>query len=118
MKFLFANLLNEGGPMFMYTNLILLIVCIILIIRAFLKDELKEKSVQLVKHISLFGLVWGFLGLFIGLIGAFDSIEMATDVSSGVLASGLKIGLLAPSFGMVVFLIARVGIIALAMKKK
>jgi biopolymer transport protein ExbB/TolQ len=118
MNFLFANLLNEGGPLFMYTNLILLIVCILLIIGAFTKKEQAEKMTHLIKHISLFALVWGFLGFFIGMIYAFDSISLSNDIAPSVLAGGLKIGLLSPSFGLVVFLIARAGIIALVLKKK
>ena len=102
----------------MYSNLLILIVVIALVVRAFLKEEHRQRSTDLIKHLSFFALSWGFLGLFIGLIGAFDSIEMASDVSSGVLAAGLKVGLLAPSFGIVVFSIARLGLIALALKKQ
>lgn len=102
----------------MYSNLLILIVCIIMIIMAFLKSDKSDKLVGLVKHLSLFGLVWGFLGFFVGMIQAFDSIAVATDISPNVLAVGLKIGLLSPSFGMVVFLISRLGIIAISAKKK
>ncbi len=118
MTFLVSNLLNEGGPLFMYTNLVLLIVCIALIILVLLKGDATGKITELIKHISLFSLVWGFLGLFIGLISAFDSISMTSDVSSGVLADGLKIGLLAPTFGIFIFAAARLGIIILTLKKK
>ncbi|TVZ55822.1 hypothetical protein OD91_1090 [Lutibacter sp. Hel_I_33_5] len=118
MKLIFANLLNDGGPTFMYPTLLMLIICIALIVKAFLKGDATGKTVSLIKHISLFVLVWGFLGLFIGLIGAFDSIQMANEISSGVLAGGLKIGLLSPSFGMLTFLVARLGIIGLIFKEK
>lgn len=119
MKFLFANLLNEGGPLFMYTTLLALIICVILIVLTFIKGDTDGKKTDLVKHISLFALVWGCLGLFIGLISAFDAISMSNDgVSAGVLAGGLKVGLLSPSFGMVAFLIARIGLIAIRLKEK
>lgn len=117
MKFLFSNLLNEGGAMFMYPTLLMLIICIVLIVKLLFKEDSNGKTSDLLKHISLFALVYGFLGLFIGLIGAFDAISMANDFSISILAAGLKIGLLSPSFGMLVFLIARLGLLAVTIKK-
>ena len=110
--------LNEGGPLFMYTTLTLLIVIIALLIRGFLKKEARQKTITLVSSISLFVLVWGFLGQMLGLITAFDAIEAAGDISPSMLAGGLKIAILSPLFGMVVFLIARIGIIILTLLKK
>ncbi|MGG6232302.1 hypothetical protein [Tenacibaculum sp. SDUM215027] len=118
MKFLFSNLLNEGGAMFMYPTLLMLIICIVLIVKLLFKEDSNGKTSDLLKHISLFALVYGFLGLFFGLIGAFDNISsMQGDIATPVLAAGLKIGLLAPSFGMLVFLIARLGLLAVIIKK-
>ncbi|WP_272151199.1 hypothetical protein [Tenacibaculum aiptasiae] len=116
MTFLFANLLNDGGPLYMYTILILLLICVGLLIKAFLKGDEGKHTQKLISHISLLALVWGFLGFMIGMIQAMDAIAMATEISSAVLAGGLKIGLLSPSFGMLVFLIARLGIIGLTFK--
>ena len=118
MTFLFTNLLNEGGPMYMYPNLLILIVCLILLFLAFRKSDKSEKFIELVKHLSLFSMVWGFLGSFMGLVLSMDAIAMANDIQPGVLAGGLKVALLAPSFGMLVFLISRLGIIAYTLKKK
>ena len=114
----FADRLSEGGPLFMYTILIVLIAIIVLLVKAFLKTESSEKSISLVKHLSLFALVWGFLGQMIGLIGAFDAIQAVGNVAPEVLAGGIKIAALSPTFGMVVFLIARLGIIAHTIIKK
>ena len=111
------RLLQEGGPLFMYTILICLIVCVALIVKAFLKGDADEKTQILIKHIGLFALVFGFLGFMIGMIGAMDAISIATSISSSVLAGGLKVGLLSPTFGMVTFLIARLGLIGLTFKK-
>lgn len=122
MKLLFlgqiTDRLSEGGPTFMYTILICLLICIALIIKAFLKGDPEEKLLKLIKSISLFALVWGFLGQMIGLISAFDSIQSMGNVDQGVLAAGLKVGLLSPTFGMFTFLVARLGIIGLILKKK
>jgi len=114
----FIARLNEGGPLFMYTTLFILIVIIALLIRGFIKIEARPKTITLVSSVSLFVLVWGFLGQMIGLITAFDAIEAAGDISPSMLAGGLKIAILSPLFGMVVFLIARIGIIILNILKK
>lgn len=118
MRPLIINLLNDGGPSFTYPTLLMLIICIALIIKAFMKGDIEGKTKKLISHISLFALVWGFLGQLIGLIGAFDSIEASGNIAPAVLAAGLKIALLSPTFGMIVFLIGRLGIISLTVLKK
>ena len=118
MKPLFFNLLNDGGPIFSYPTLFLLIVCIVLIIRAFANGDPDGRLKKLISHVSLFAIVWGFLGQLIGLIGAFDAIEAQGDIAPAALAAGLKIALLSPTFGMVVFLVGRFGIISLTVLKK
>ena len=110
---LIVNLLNEGGAFFMYPLLFILILVIILIAKAFVKKDSKEKTISLLKSITLFALVWGFLGHIIGMIGAFDSIESSNEITSATFAAGLKISLLTPVFGSVVFLVGRLGIIIL-----
>ncbi|CAM1345088.1 MotA/TolQ/ExbB proton channel family protein [Tenacibaculum amylolyticum] len=108
----------EGGPVFMYPILILFFVCLGLGIWAFLKGDEDGKKKELLSHVSLFTMVWGFFGMMIGLIEAFDAISAAISISSAVIAGGLKIGLLAPLFGMFVFLIARLLLIVLLIKDK
>lgn len=110
---LIVNLLNEGGAFFMYPLLFILILVIILIAKAFVKKESKNKTINLLKSITLFALVWGFLGHVIGMIGAFDAIESSDEITSATFAAGLKISLLTPVFGSVVFLVGRLGIIIL-----
>ncbi|OSY87474.1 hypothetical protein WH52_11450 [Tenacibaculum holothuriorum] len=113
----FFDRLNEGGPVFMYPLFLMMLICIGLIIFSFVKGDASGKLQKIVHHVGLFALVWGFLGQMIGLIGAFDSISIANDVSPQVLAGGLKVALLCPTYGMFIFLIARLGIIGLTLKK-
>ena len=110
--------LNEGGPFFTYPLLLMLLTCIGLVVYAFLKGDIHGKFQKLVSSISLFALVWGFLGNLFGLITAFDQITVNEPINYEVLAGGLKVGLLSPVFGMVTFLIARLGIIVLIIKKQ
>ncbi|WP_170245916.1 hypothetical protein [Tenacibaculum adriaticum] len=52
------------------------------------------------------------------MITALDTLSVNSDIAYDVLAGGIKVGLLSPVFGMIVFLIARLGIIGLILKKK
>ncbi|MCK5637166.1 MAG: MotA/TolQ/ExbB proton channel family protein [Flavobacteriaceae bacterium] len=115
---MFFSLLNTGGPVFMYPLFIILILLIILIVKGFLKKGNIDKTMSLIGSIGLFAVVWGFLGQIIGLIAAFDAIELAGDISPSVMAGGLKVSFLAPAFGLCIFLIARLGIIILTWMQK
>lgn len=108
---MFLSLLNDGGPFFMYPLLIILILVIVLIAKGFLQKGDTNKTIKLISSITLFALVWGFLGHIIGMIGAFDAIESMESVSQSVMAAGIKISLIVPLFGSVIFLIGRLGII-------
>lgn len=111
--------MSEGGPVFMYPILFLLMLCIGIGIVAYLKGDENGRKKNLISHVSLFTLVWGFLGMMIGLIEAFDAISMPNnDVAMSILAGGLKIGLLCPTFGLFAFLIGRLLIIGLFLKEK
>ena len=114
----FFDRLNEGGPFFMYPLLLILILVVILIVKGFLKKETIDKTISLINSITLFALVWGFLGHIIGMIGAFDAIESMGGVSQPMLAAGIKVSLLVPTFGSFIFLIGRLGIIILTWIKK
>ena len=118
MKLLPMNLLNDGGPLFMYTILITLIICVILTIIVLLKGDKNDKGLKLIKSISLFALVWGFLGMMLGLMGAFQALSISSGFSTKILAGGLKICLYSPIFGSLTFLIARLGIIGIILKEK
>ncbi|ARV16218.1 MotA/TolQ/ExbB proton channel family protein [Polaribacter sp. SA4-12] len=106
----------EGGPLFMITLLILLIVIVVLFIKG-LKDN-TEKTHKLISSLALFSFVFGVLGFVIGLLQALEMISVANSVSSQVLAVGFRVGLLAPTFGMIIFLIGKLFTIILTWKKK
>lgn len=110
--------LQEGGPFFMYPLAILLILVIILIVKGLLSRGMDKKTNELISSITLFAIVWGFLGQIIGLIGAFDAIESYGNVSAEVMAAGLKVAFLPPVFGMFIFLIGRLGLIIITWIRK
>ena len=112
------SLLNDGGPLFMYPLLFMLLLVIVLVIKGFIKSGSSEKTIKLISSIALFALVWGFFGQVIGLIEAFDIIEMNGAVSFEILAGGLKISFLTTAFGLFIFLAGRLGIIILTWMAK
>ena len=117
------NIFMEGGPLFMSLILICLILSIIFLILGFINLnknlQKSKKMLRLVSDSSLLGLVLGFLGSVIGLISAFDAIEAFSDgISSGMMAGGLKVSLLTTTFGLLVFVISRIGMIILRSLQK
>ncbi len=109
---------NEGGPFFMYTILILLIIIVALFIREILIKKELGKTTSLLKSLSWFTIAWGFLGRTFGLIVAFDNVAARGELTPSILADGLKMALLNPMFAIIVFLIARLGIIILISMQK
>ncbi|MBT8385632.1 MAG: MotA/TolQ/ExbB proton channel family protein [Bacteroidia bacterium] len=114
----FFDRLNEGGPFFMYPLLLILIIIFVLIVNGFLNKANIDKTLSLLSSLSLFAIVWGFLGHMIGMITALDTIEAVGDISSAVLAGGLKVSLLTLVFGSFIFLVGRLGMIILTMTQK
>lgn len=50
----------------------------------------------------------GFMGTVIGMIGAFDAIEAAGDISPSLVAGGIKIALITTVFGLIVAIILQI----------
>lgn len=50
----------------------------------------------------------GFLGTVVGMIQAFDAIEVAGDISPGLVAGGIKVALLTTVFGLIVAIILQI----------
>ncbi|WP_299335481.1 MotA/TolQ/ExbB proton channel family protein [uncultured Psychroserpens sp.] len=117
-----ANLYVEGGPLFMTLILICLLVSLAFIIRGFMNANkslsLAYKSLKLAVDFGLLGLVMGFFASVIGLISAFDSLEAMGNVDPAMFAGGLKISLLTATFGLLTFIITRIGVIVLRLRLK
>jgi hypothetical protein len=112
------NRINEGGAFFMVPIVFLLIVILLLFIKEVVKRDSISKTIKLISSISLFVLVWGFLGQAMGLINAFDAIQSIGNVSVEILAGGLKVTFLPLVFAFFTFLIGRAGIIVLTFLEK
>ena len=64
-----------------------------------------EKGCSWIKLFIAMAPSLGFLGTVIGMVMAFDDIQMAGDLNATVVASGMKVALLTTIFGIVVALI-------------
>lgn len=105
--------LNDGGPAFTYIIVLSFLVIIGIFVRGLLMKGEKYKTIELMKQISWFAVAWGFLGRVFGLIMIFDKVQAMGDVAPSVFADGLKIALVAPLCGILVFALTRLGIIIL-----
>ena len=50
----------------------------------------------------------GFLGTVIGMVMAFDQIQIAGDISPTIVASGMKVALITTIFGIIVALVLQI----------
>lgn len=110
--------LNEGGPAFTYIIVLTFFVLIGIFVRGILMKGEKYKTIELMKSISWFAVAWGFLGRVFGLIMIFDKVQAMGDVAPSVFADGLKIALIAPLCGILVFALTRLGIVVLISLQK
>ncbi len=118
----FVDRFMEGGPLFMSFILICLLLALIFLAIGFVnvnKDVAKSKKmIGLASDASVLGLVFGFLGSIIGMITAFDAIESMGDISTGMMAGGLKVSFLTTVFGAITFILPRIGILILKALQK
>lgn len=107
----------DGGPVFTVVIFACLLLVLVLFVLALVKIGNSEKMMMLMKHIGWFAVAWGFLGRTFGLIHAFDAVAAHGELTPSLLADGLKMALVDPLMGILVFAIARIFIIILVAKK-
>ena len=112
-----SNLFTDGGTGMMSLILICLIASLIFIVKGFLSaktnSSTSKKMLGLATDSSLLGLVIGFFASILGLISAFDTVEAMGNPDPALFASGLKVSLVTAVFGLLTFIIARIGILIL-----
>ena len=100
---------HEGGFLGMSLILLCLVLAAFFAIKAFssLKADFPvfEKYRKLINQVVLIALVISFLNSLLGLIQAFDSLEATGGGDPAIVAGGLKVTLLSPLFGLLVFVL-------------
>ncbi|WP_304144502.1 MotA/TolQ/ExbB proton channel family protein [Mesoflavibacter zeaxanthinifaciens] len=121
-QFLVANVFYEGGPLFMSLILLAFLASLFFIIKGFVSvksnKEQTSKMLKLAVDASLLALVLGFLGSVLGLTQAFDSVEAMGNAEPAMFAGGLKVSLLTATFGLLSFVVTRLGILMLRLFNK
>ena len=69
---------------------------------------LLEKGLSWISLFIAMAPMLGFMGTVIGMIAAFDAIEVAGDISPTLVAGGIKIALITTVFGLIVAMILQV----------
>ena len=69
---------------------------------------LLEKGLSWISLFIALAPMLGFMGTVIGMIGAFDAIEAAGDISPSLVAGGIKVALPTTVFGLIVAMILQV----------
>lgn len=67
-----------------------------------------ERGVSWISLFIALAPMLGFMGTVIGMIGAFDAIEAAGDISPGLVAGGIKVALLTTVFGLITAIILQI----------
>ena len=69
---------------------------------------LLEKGLSWIALFIALAPMLGFMGTVIGMIGAFDAIEVAGDISPTLVAGGIKVALITTVFGLVVAILLQI----------
>lgn len=111
-----ADLLKEnfvdGGPFFMTLHFIMWILVIIYSIRVLKNYRSKnqdyyqlEKFNTTILFIGGFGFLFSLFYRTMGMYSAFSALEITSDISPTLVASGLKASLIAPLYSLFLFLV-------------
>jgi len=105
--------LKMGGIWFMLPIYLLWLAVIVLSVITISKAIVKKtdnsklsKQNNLIMFLGSFAFLLGILGQVLGLMGAFDAIHAAGDVSPALLVMGIKVSMLAPVYGFVLMIVS------------
>jgi len=108
------ELFYKGGSLFMgiltivfFIILAIAVYYLVIILRRDFKDiDEARKKLKYIKSLGLFAFVTGILGQLLGLFNALSAIEKAMDISPVIMAGGLKISMIPPIYGILIFLVS------------
>ncbi|WP_053223784.1 MotA/TolQ/ExbB proton channel family protein [Roseivirga seohaensis] len=98
-----------GSKLFMGIQTIIAVIMIVLSVfsaKAVLANQVNENSqrkISLIKEVGLFAFIIGLLASALDLMGALQAIEAAGDISPSLLAAGLKITFITPTYGLMIY---------------
>lgn len=105
-----VQLFMEGGIQFMSLVSLLGLAMIFFMVRSYIQVFVKNSTnVRGINYILMFGslsFIIGLLGQAVGMIAAFEAIYQAKDISPGLIAGGIRVSMIAPVYGMLIFIIS------------
>jgi len=111
------ELFQMGGPLFMGILSIIFIGVIITTVYYLKSSDKNETSLNRIKSLGQFAMVFGILGQLIGLYDAFKFIEQAGSISPGMLAGGFKVSMITTLYGIIIYVISYLIWLALQARK-
>lgn len=122
-----TKLFTQGGPIYMGTITILLLIIIVVAVSGTLsaskgnQKSISDKTFKLVNELGLLALMVGIISMTISLLGAFSAMEQAGSISTAVLAGGLRVTMIPVLYGLIIFTISkfiRLGMISMMKKSE
>jgi hypothetical protein len=119
----FIDLHFEGGSVFMFPLLLMLIINIVLIIYSTFglvqKKTLMPKYVEAIKQIGVLAAVFGAFGTIFGLFAAFDALEASKEmIPFQVIMGGMKVAVINVIYGLFIFFLSLLAYIILKLSAK
>ena len=107
----FSEFHYMGGPLFMTvlslgltTIIAATVLNIIRLAKGNYHDGKHILSINDIKAIGIFGIVWGVFGQSIGLFSALQALEGSPDISPSMIYGGIKVSFITTLYGMFIFL--------------
>jgi hypothetical protein len=99
-----------GGALFMTIVTLLGLAMVFFTVRSYFKVFVKkEHSPAGINFILMFGslsFIIGLLGQAVGMFAAFQAIQEAGDISPNLVAGGLRVSMIAPLYGLLIFIVS------------
>ena len=86
--------------------LIIIVVLVLINFRKINKDLELSNQLKMIRRVGILALIIGVFGQLIGLYAGFATIESAGDISSGVLAGGIRVSMITTLYGIVIYIIS------------
>ena len=103
------SLFNEGGPLFMTLISLAGLTALGLTVKIFTDKATDKQSVKYTPGSILvagsLSFMLGILGQAIGIYQALIAIQAAGDVSPAIIFGGFKVSMIAPMYGLIIFVI-------------
>lgn len=115
------QLILDGGVLFTVPITMIAAIVLILLIQNLSESSSSpqwSKRNKFANSLGLFALVFGILGQLLGLMDGLSAIQHAGGISPAMLAGGIYTSSISTMFGLVTFIIARLGTIGLRLRQK